>query len=107
MPKNQKIMFKACIRGHSAFRSGSSGIEYTFGKLIKPHPSQNPFVFVFDTIKNAKKLCSLDSFELFEVLAFDVKKSAVTRKGHTVFAKNFPTGTNFCSSLYLLRKINK
>lgn len=110
---NQRVMFKVCKNGKSAVSVANMEVSYKLGGLTKPNPKNNDFLFVFGTEKQARSFITLNftstpdlkAAEIYKVLAFDVTRHAKTYHGDIIEFADFPRGTHFCKSLYLLEKL--
>lgn len=121
MDNTTKIMYKVCRNNHSVIKhheKNRKSISYKFGKLIKPLANSNPCIFVFETAENARSFaksrttagrdrCNMKDLSIYEVLALKVHTTQISTTDRIMDANSFPTGTKFCSSLYLLRKVAK
>lgn len=120
--RNNITAFKLCYTGNETRRTKTQSavkhdskcqtVFYQYGKLIRPNRTQNPFLFVFDSEVNAKNFAatrtSHNNYIIFEVKANNVRKVAKGKQygaNHTFYASLFPEGTQFCSSLRLVKKI--
>ena len=84
-------------------------VEYQVGKLTRPHPDGNQFLFVFRTLGAAKSFVQNDSSNFkhtfYEVRAHNCCTFFRTYENHLVLADYFPSGTMFCSSMRVIKKL--
>lgn len=79
------------------------------GNLIKPHKGANQFLFIFDSITNARRFVGIgvDYYHIWEVKANNVRTFSKTINGKDLCVLNsgYPKGTMLCSSLRMIRRV--
>jgi hypothetical protein len=80
-------------------------VEYRLNRLTKPHPTNNPFLFVFDDIEHAKRFAAAHSLSyervVYAAVGINVREKAVDWEGDRLSITDYPIGTVFCDALLL------
>ena len=74
---------------------------YADGRLTKPNKNQNPYLFVYKKLEDAKRDHVLNHTEIWECRA-----NNLTDKIPSTAVKPVPVGTHFCNSLRLIKRVN-
>lgn len=106
--KNDKKCFKVVSvygKTRESLYGWNSGERFTIvydttGKLVKPAKGQNPYIFVFSKLEDAKKYHTNCITEIYEC-----KVNGFTKECPDGFSHCFPEGTCWCNSLRLTKKI--
>jgi hypothetical protein len=91
-------------RYYSALTTGNGEIEYIFGNWSKPCFDESQFLFIFDSLDNAKALIKTYQYLSYRPLlvlegeAENVKYTAISKYGMTCNAEEFFKGTLFCEA---------
>jgi hypothetical protein len=91
----------------SAIIAGTRVISYEVNKLAQPKPTENQYLFVFGSLKDARRFRNKRPTRrcIFEGIAIRPRQRVVNKLGHRVEATKYPRGTIFCDSYLPLRKL--
>jgi hypothetical protein len=74
------------------------------GEFVRPK-NKGGGLFIFLDFKQAEQFCGGSGFEIWEVLANNVRPRALDTNGKIMSYHKFPDGTMFCSSLRMIKKV--